>query len=289
MEATDEEKRWWFEGIRPYINSERLPLVLARDVPFKEFAKKSENAKAGRFWDYDKGTVMIIELPSGDHESAIGEFSRHFLNHFNNVASQDDIRTWGAKDLYNLATGEYKDPDACFVPRRLLNLPNPVLNPCDNVGNPWPTIILEVASSETLDHVKNKVNNFWLIPNRCEDVIVIKLGNWNNKRRDRNGHPLHRLRCLRFCRRAILQQNQNATTFHPIQDIEFGSVHANGRAGNFCSGPRIKWLTIDCDCIYAGCVPPLPPLQVLPQTSAPGVSIDLYYIQQAVFDAMGKN
>ncbi|CAG8621458.1 9418_t:CDS:2 [Acaulospora colombiana] len=190
MEATDEEKRWWFEGIRPCINNER-------NVPFKEFAEKSEKAKAKRFWDHDKGTVMIIELPYGDHEGAICEFISRFRNHFNNMASQDDIRCWGAKSLYDLATGEYKEPDACFVPRRLLNLPNPVLNPCDNGGNPWPTIILEVASFEILDHVKNKVNNFWLIPNRCEDV--------------------------------------------------------------------------------------------LPQTSDPGVAIDLYDIQQAVFDAMDKN
>ncbi|CAG8805675.1 13039_t:CDS:1, partial [Racocetra persica] len=54
----------------------------------------------------------------------------------------------------------------------------------------------------------------------------------------------------------------------------------------FLLGPPNKWLTIDRDCIYAGCAPPLPPLQVLSQTSAPGVAIDLYEIQQAIFDAM---
>ncbi|CAG8850068.1 26870_t:CDS:2, partial [Racocetra persica] len=35
MEATDKEKSWWFEGTHLPINSERPPLVLARDVPFK--------------------------------------------------------------------------------------------------------------------------------------------------------------------------------------------------------------------------------------------------------------
>ncbi|CAG8635392.1 9521_t:CDS:2 [Scutellospora calospora] len=282
MEATDKEKSWWFEGTCPPINGERLPVVLAKNVSFKEFAKKSERAKTGRFWDYDKGIVTAIELPSGDHEGAIGEFSRQIFDQLRNAAPQDNIRWWGAKS-------EYKEPDGCFVPRRLLNLPNPVPNPCDNGGNPWPTIILEVASFETLIHIKDKVNNFWLVPNRCEDVIVFKLGSWITKRRNRNGQPLRRLRCLKFCRRATLQLDQNATTFDPIQEIEFGTVGVNGRTSNICSAPRMKWLTIDRDCIYVGCAPPLPPLQVLSQTSAPGVAIDLYDIQQAIFDAMDKN
>ncbi|CAG8710756.1 7400_t:CDS:2, partial [Gigaspora rosea] len=84
---------------------------------------------------------------------------------------------------------------------------------------------------------------------------------------------------LKYYRRTTLQLNENATTFDPIQ--EFGTVKANGSASNFCSAPQTKWLNIDCDCIYAGCAPPLPPLQVFSQTSAPGVAIDLYEIQQA--------
>ncbi|CAG8744917.1 14800_t:CDS:2, partial [Gigaspora rosea] len=48
------------------------------------------------------------------------------------------------------------------------------------------------------------------------------------------------LLCLSFC--ATLQQNENVTTFDPIQE----TLKCN------------QWLTIDHDCIYA---PPLPPLQ----------------------------
>ncbi|RIB10091.1 hypothetical protein C2G38_2207060 [Gigaspora rosea] len=92
MEATDKEKFWWVKETYPSIKGERLPLVLARDVSFKEFAKKSENAKAGRFWDYDKGIVTIIELPNGDYEGAIIEFNRQIFDQFRNVASRDNIR-----------------------------------------------------------------------------------------------------------------------------------------------------------------------------------------------------
>ncbi|CAG8738229.1 5676_t:CDS:2, partial [Racocetra fulgida] len=90
MEATDKEKIWWVEGTYPSIKGER-------DVLFKVFAEKSEKAKAGRFWDYDKGIVTIIELPYGDHEGAIIEFNRQIFDQFRNVASRDNIRGWEAK------------------------------------------------------------------------------------------------------------------------------------------------------------------------------------------------
>ncbi len=61
-------------------------------------------------------------------------------------------------------------------------------------GNSWPTIIFEVAVSESLEHVKEKVNE-WLAPNRCEDVIVIKIGDWSARRRNnQTRRPLRRLR-----------------------------------------------------------------------------------------------
>ncbi|KAF0408913.1 hypothetical protein F8M41_008424 [Gigaspora margarita] len=250
MEATDKEKIWWVEGTYPSINGERLPLIIVRDVSFKVFAKKSENAKAGRFWDYDNGIVTIIELPSGDHEGAAMEFNRQIFDQFRNVASPDNIRVGERKvgpDVLVFDVSYYTE-----------------LNYVECRGNPWPTIVLEVASFETLEHIKDKINNFWLGPNRCED-------------------------CLKFCRRTTLQLDQSATTFDPIQEIEFGTVGVNGRASSCCSAPQTKWLTIDRDCIYAGCAAPLPPLQVLSQTSVPRVAIDLYEIQQAIFDAMDKN
>ncbi|CAG8756163.1 25087_t:CDS:2 [Gigaspora rosea] len=168
MEATDKEKIWWVEGTYPSIKGEGRIIEV--------FAEKFENAKAGRFWDYDNGIVTIIELPYGDHEVAIIEFNRQIFDQFRNVASRDNIRGWEAK---------------------------------------------------TLEHVKDKINNFWLGPNCCENVFVIKLGNWSNKRHNLKGQPMRHLRV------------------------------------QYCS--------------------------VLSQTFAPGVAIDLYEIQQAIFDAMDKN
>ncbi|CAG8765138.1 12495_t:CDS:2, partial [Dentiscutata heterogama] len=118
-------------------------------------------------------------------------------------------------------------------------------------GNPWPTIILEVVSFETFEHIKDKIKNFWLGPNRCEDVIVLDwaIGITNSAIKIDNLCV-----CLKFCRRTTLQLNKNATTFDPIQEIEFGTDDANGKASSS-------------------------------QISAPGIAIDLY---EANFDAMIK-
>ncbi|RIA91190.1 hypothetical protein C1645_875604 [Glomus cerebriforme] len=312
--ANEKEKEWWAgKGSLGSldIDEERLPLILARDVKYNNFITRVEKIKARRYFDYRNGTVTIIELPTGEHES--GELRYLFKNAVNNnTTPHDGVDDWGAKSLYtNLPTNEYEEPDACFVPRRLLDPQNPAQNPCDRNGNPWPTIIFEVASSETLQHVMNKINNYWLAPNRCEDVIVIKIGSWRTRRRNQARRPLRRLRCLKFCRTATLQQNPNATTFNAIEEIEFGSVYANDRESQFCTGPHMKWITIDCNCIFTGCPqpPPLPSFhavissQPFPQPQGPqgpqpqppyplqrpGVAIDLYDIQQAIFRAMGPN
>ncbi|GBB85562.1 hypothetical protein RclHR1_12050007 [Rhizophagus clarus] len=246
--ANEKEKTWWLtKGSLGSlgVDERRLPLVLARDVTFSQFAKRANESNARRFLDYQNGTVTIIELPTGEHETTHSEFSHLFLNAFNNATPQDGVRDWGSKT-----------------------------------------------------------------PNRCEDVIVVKIGSW--KRRLRNNQtrrPLRRLRCLKFCRTATLQQNPNPTTFNVIEEIEFGSVHPNGRESQFCNGPHMKWVTIDCACIYSGCPqsPPLPSFhavissqpfpqpQGLPQPQVPyplqrpGIAIDLYDIQQAIFEAMGPN
>ncbi|CAG8453115.1 13331_t:CDS:2 [Funneliformis caledonium] len=116
------------------------------------------------------------------------------------------------------------------------------------------------AFSNVTQQDDKKIDDYWLHPNRCEDVIVIKIGDWRIRRRNSNGTTrrlLHHLWCLKFCQAETLRQNLNTTTFDSIE-IEFRSVFANGRESYFCTGPHIKWLTIDCDCIFNSCPQPLP-------------------------------
>ncbi|RGB30701.1 hypothetical protein C1646_765018 [Rhizophagus diaphanus] len=296
-EANEKEKEWWSsENSLGYLDvgEERLPLILARGVTFKQFQKRVEKIKARRFFSFQDGTVMLIELPNPDHEAANTFFSSQF------TSSTQQVDNWGAAKLYPQGQGHYEEPDACFVPislqpRRNSMKKDEFIEFINFSGRPWPTIILEVASTESLVHAINKVNNHWFLPNCAEDVIIIKLGSWRNQRYN-NQLPLRRLRCLKFCRTASLRQNLNTTRFDPIEEIEFGSVYSNGREASFCTGPHMKWITIDCSCIYSGCQPPILSFNAvvssapLPANSPsplqrPGVAIDLYDIQQAIFRA----
>ncbi|CAG8776951.1 8908_t:CDS:1, partial [Acaulospora morrowiae] len=40
---------------------------------------------------------------------------------------------------------------------------------------PWSNIIVEVAYSESMAHVKEKVKGYWLKHNRAYDEIVVKI------------------------------------------------------------------------------------------------------------------
>jgi hypothetical protein len=74
----------------------RLPLVLARDVTFSQFAKRVEIINARRFFDFRNGTVTVIELPTGEHEVAQSEIRFLFKSGVNNN-TQDGVDDWGAK------------------------------------------------------------------------------------------------------------------------------------------------------------------------------------------------
>jgi hypothetical protein len=80
----------------------RLPLILAEDVSYKEFEKKCEIANASKFWEYQNGTVIIIELPNCDHEIAHIEFSKQFMNAFSNLSRQDQVINTESRSMYFL-------------------------------------------------------------------------------------------------------------------------------------------------------------------------------------------
>jgi len=56
----------------------RLPLILIEGVSYEKFEKKCEIANASRYWEFQDGIVVIIELPNRDHEASHSAFSRQF-------------------------------------------------------------------------------------------------------------------------------------------------------------------------------------------------------------------
>ncbi|CAG8826214.1 18512_t:CDS:2, partial [Racocetra persica] len=66
-----------------------------------------------------------------------------------------------------------KEVDASFRPMKP-GVPAPTGS--DGKRKPWPNIIVEVAYSESIEHVFDKVGNYWLKDlSRVHDAIVVKI------------------------------------------------------------------------------------------------------------------
>ncbi|POG62151.1 hypothetical protein GLOIN_2v1785666 [Rhizophagus irregularis DAOM 181602=DAOM 197198] len=243
--ADEREKKWWIDGNYKIIGENtRLPLILVED------------------------------LPNRDHEVAHGEFTRQFLNALSNVPRQNQVSNTGSTNPGDLFS---KQSDASYTPKQL---PKPAANSCDAQGNPWPTVIVEIANTQSLPSIIRKTTQFWLAPNRVEDVIILKLWNWNS-RRDQNGIPL---RCL-----TVQRSPQNARgDYLPVQTVRINIFMTDDDSClvqllyHFI--PGMCTLNISPRCMYRGCPRQNPPLPPYPITN--NDVIDLHDIQQEIFDNM---
>ncbi|EXX63756.1 hypothetical protein RirG_149340 [Rhizophagus irregularis DAOM 197198w] len=116
------------DGNYKTIDENRLPLILIEDVSYEEFEKKCEITKASRYWEFQDGMVVIIELPNRDHEMAHYEFTRQFIHQ----DPQDTVDITGASTCHttpgHITRSSSKQPDCSFTPRIM---PKPAPNPCD--------------------------------------------------------------------------------------------------------------------------------------------------------------
>ncbi|PKB98964.1 hypothetical protein RhiirA5_430504 [Rhizophagus irregularis] len=243
--ADEREKKWWIDGNYKIIGENtRLPLILVEDV-------------------------------------AHGEFTRQFLNALSNVPRQNQVSNTGSTTCSSTpgcrSRGFSKQSDASYTPKQL---PKPAANSCDAQGNPWPTVIVEIANTQSLPSIIRKTTQFWLAPNRVEDVIILKLWNWNS-RRDQNGIPL---RCL-----TVQRSPQNARgDYLPVQTVRINIFMTDDDSClvqllyHFI--PGMCTLNISPRCMYRGCPRQNPPLPPYPITN--NDVIDLHDIQQEIFDNM---
>ncbi|CAG8500851.1 15470_t:CDS:2 [Funneliformis mosseae] len=211
--------------------TEITKLLTKKAVNYKEFEKKCERANTSKFWECRDRTVIIIELPKRDHEVTHTEFAGQFYLLFL---------------IYNFKIKlPILDPqsDASFVP-------NLLPNPAQIHGNPWPTVIVEVVNSQSLESIIQKTTQFWLAPNRVEVVL-----------------------------NAINSVVELALKI-PM-GITYQTIDAENRLYNGCSAPEMRTLSISPHCIYIGCPRQHPPLSPYPISN--DVIIDLFHIQQQTF------
>ncbi|RGB30271.1 hypothetical protein C1646_818003 [Rhizophagus diaphanus] len=261
--ADAREKKWWIDGNYKTID----------ENSYEEFEKKCEIANASKYWEFQDGIVVIIELPNRDHEIA----HRAFSNQFKRQDPQNSVDSSGSTTCHatpgRITRDSSKQPDDSFVP---ILLPKPAPNPCDLQGNPWPTIIVEVANSESFFRIMHKTTQFWLAPNSVEDVFVLKLWRWTLGR-DQTGTPLRRFTCYKFCRRNGVQNVHG--NYQPVHVVEFGTIDGRNQPYNGCTAPGMCIMNIFPGCIFRGC-PQVPPYPIN------NVAIDFFPIQQAIFRAM---
>ncbi len=110
------------------------------NISLQEFAKfLNKEKKVGKYEWRKKagklGTVFIYEVPSNPHEAAAGELHGLFFNLPAVRARASPTMSIGG------VGGVPREPDTCIFPR---GVPKPAANPCDTLGNPWPTVLVEV-------------------------------------------------------------------------------------------------------------------------------------------------
>ncbi|CAG8619134.1 8176_t:CDS:2, partial [Diversispora eburnea] len=142
----------------------RLPYILAEGITLEEYEERTDKFNIRGLWEWVDYKVIIYEIPTKHHETFITSISTEIMMQCALVRGTD-ART--------RADNSGKEADACFRPSKpLVQSPNG----SDGEKEPWPNIVVEVAYSESEQHVLEKVHNYWLRNHsRVHDAIVIKI------------------------------------------------------------------------------------------------------------------
>ncbi|CAG8561892.1 13108_t:CDS:2, partial [Dentiscutata heterogama] len=227
---------WWNQGnLHPLAEWEKvkLPYVLAENVTIDKYEERADRFNVHACWEWvaklEKygimlGEVIVYELPFQPHEVCICEISHLMMEQCLPVKRTGAaINSLGA--TRTRAKGFCKEPDGSFRPdKSAVDSPNG----SDRLNAPWPNIVLEVASSESISHVKDKARKYWLNGNRVHDVIIVKLY-YDGE----NQVPS----------RPYVQQK-----LKPKNKFEFGTHNAKGDTLNYQE--RTCLIKIPLDCLY---------------------------------------
>ncbi|CAG8664069.1 2176_t:CDS:2, partial [Ambispora gerdemannii] len=166
---------WWGKGdFNPKAKWEEatLPYTLAVGVTLDEYEQRSDKFNVRGYWEWVDYKVIIYELPSKPHETLIGAITSEIVEKCLPVKRTDaSIGNLGA--IRTRADDSGKEADACFRPSKPRVQPP---NGSDGQDEPWPNLVVEVAYSESEEHVLEKVKYYWLGSfSRVHDAIVVKI------------------------------------------------------------------------------------------------------------------
>ncbi|CAG8452404.1 18285_t:CDS:2 [Acaulospora morrowiae] len=236
---------WWNKGeLNEKIKWEEitLPYVLAKGIDIEEYEKRTEEFNVHGCWEWSNGEVLIYEFPSKPHEVGIGAITEEIMGACRSVkGTPSQIYSFGATGTRDGNRG--KEADASFRPKK----------PAEE---PWPNLVVEVAYTETLDHVEEALR-YWLSPGRAHDCFN-SLWAWHYYvsagRGTRNTPPL-------------------------VTEFEFGTQDGTGAQLNIVQSQRI--INVPLRCLYHD----LKPTVQMPQNLPDPIPLDFFFVQFAITEA----
>ncbi|RHZ61367.1 hypothetical protein Glove_348g28 [Diversispora epigaea] len=266
-------KLWWDQGIlHPKANwdNTELPYILIEGVSLEKYEQRGDFFNIHNFWEWSCDTVTVVELPTKIHEVCVGSISFELMN-----ACRDIMRT--NAQIYNLGAtrtrgnGSGKESDASFGPEKQEVTPP---NGSDGNAEPWPNIVIEVAYLETVQHVMDKVQTYWLHDDRVHDVIVVKINPVSK------GQLPSRMKAWHFC---ISSGRLPNGTIPAKTMFEFGTRDEFGNVLNIQQGACV--INIQLDCLYHDLLPNIQiPKNILPDP----IVLDFFFVRHAILK-IGKH
>ncbi|CAI2186830.1 4598_t:CDS:2 [Funneliformis geosporum] len=149
-----------------------LPYELSTEVPFYTYVERTDKYNIHNWWEWENGTICIIELPTKFHERCIRAVSNEVAIATRNMRSTNvSILNDGSTTTKTPRTG--KKADDSWIP---VAKPRLIRGRCDRSDTqPWPNLIIEVAYTQSEADVRTKAETYWLQAGKAHDVITIKI------------------------------------------------------------------------------------------------------------------
>ncbi|CAI2191208.1 5657_t:CDS:2, partial [Funneliformis geosporum] len=232
---------WWKTGkmhSKARWEEATLPYELATEVPFDTYVERTDKYNIHGWWEWENGTVRIIELPTIFHERCVGSIVRDITFATVGVRSTNlDILYDGSTTRKTPRTG--KEADASWLP-----VSKPRLNGggCDPSGTrPWPNLVVEIAYAQSETNVKDKVEQYWLLGGRAHDAIAIKI--------EQPIAPATIPSVMTAWHYCINHPRTAIGAFNPTM-YEFGTISRGGNPINLQPGQCV--INIQLACLYHG-------------------------------------
>ncbi|CAG8644197.1 7422_t:CDS:2, partial [Diversispora eburnea] len=213
---------WWDQGnIHPNAHWDE-----ASNVDWEKYTERTDFFNVHGSWEWIDGNVYVYELPLGPHETCSRVIERLIC------LKDPEMMLINLGSTRTKAGGRGKEADESFVPKG-----KPGVNSNGREGLHSPNLAIEVAFSETEDHLLSAIKNYWLYPGRAHDAIAVKLV--------RSDTIISKIKIWHFC------TDDRTPMGHlvPVSEFEFETVDDNDQ---ILIEPQQYKINIKLECLFHG-------------------------------------